>query len=193
MGADGRLGARARREGAGALLAKATVLIRTDLAGADGDPRFIAASAVVIGIVMSAGILALTGYYTGTEYRPVKDVGKTSLTGPATVILSGLSVGFESAVYTPLVIGAAVFCASSSFSAATCFSNSATLAAAAAAPAVAEAWARPSSWSRASTAAGSYPPLRTVGRAPEAGAPPLARLLSKMDRPWSLMARRFLV
>ena len=75
----------------------------------EGDPRVIASLAVVIGIVMAAGILALTGYYTGTEYRPVKDVGKTSLTGPATVILSGLSVGFESAVYTTLVIGAAVF------------------------------------------------------------------------------------
>ncbi len=83
--------------------------IAESLSGADGDPRFIAASAVVIGIVMSAGILALTGYYTGTEYRPVKDVGKTSLTGAATVLLSGLSVGFESAVYTTLVIGAAVF------------------------------------------------------------------------------------
>ena len=64
---------------------------------------------MVIGIVMAAGILALTGYFTGTEHRPVKDVGKTSLTGAATVILSGLSVGFESAVYTTLVIGAAVF------------------------------------------------------------------------------------
>jgi K(+)-stimulated pyrophosphate-energized sodium pump len=80
-----------------------------EFASLDGDPRFIAATAVVIGIVMSAGILALTGYFTGTEYRPVKDVGKTSLTGAATVILSGLSVGFESAVYTTLVIGAAVF------------------------------------------------------------------------------------
>jgi len=79
------------------------------IAGADGDPRVIAALAVVIGIVMAAGILALTGYYTGTEHRPVKDVGKTSLTGAATVILSGLAVGFESAVYTTLVIGAAVF------------------------------------------------------------------------------------
>ncbi len=64
---------------------------------------------MVIGIVMSAGILALTGYFTGTEYKPVKDVAGTSLTGAATVILSGLSVGFESAVYTTLVIGAAVF------------------------------------------------------------------------------------
>lgn len=80
-----------------------------DMVGAEGDPRIIASVAVVIGIVMAAGILALTGYYTGTEYRPVKDVGKTSLTGAATVILSGLSVGFESAVYTTLVIGSAVF------------------------------------------------------------------------------------
>ena len=79
------------------------------MAGAEGDPRIIASLAVVIGIVMAAGILALTGYFTGTERRPVKDVGKTSLTGPATVILSGLAVGFESAVYTTLVIGAAVF------------------------------------------------------------------------------------
>ncbi|QCW49508.1 sodium-translocating pyrophosphatase [Nocardioides dongxiaopingii] len=75
----------------------------------EGNPALIASVAVVIGIVMAAGILALTGYYTGTEYKPVKDVGRTSLTGAATVILSGLSVGFESAVYTTLVIGAAVF------------------------------------------------------------------------------------
>jgi K(+)-stimulated pyrophosphate-energized sodium pump len=85
------------------------VLDKISSSGADGDPRVIASVAVVIGIVMSAGILALTGYFTGTEYKPVKDVGKTSLTGAATVILSGLSVGFESAVYTTLVIGSAVF------------------------------------------------------------------------------------
>ena len=76
---------------------------------ASGNPAVIAALAVLIGIVLAAAILALTGYYTGTEYRPVKDVGRTSLTGAATVILSGLAVGFESAVYTTLVIGAAVF------------------------------------------------------------------------------------
>lgn len=76
---------------------------------ADIGPGVFAAGAVVIGIVLAAAILALTGYFTGTEYRPVKDVGKTSLTGAATVILSGLSVGLESAVYTAIVIGAAVF------------------------------------------------------------------------------------
>jgi K(+)-stimulated pyrophosphate-energized sodium pump len=81
----------------------------TDMSDASGDPRLIASVAVVIGIVMAAGILALTGYFTGTEFRPTKDVATTSLTGAATVILSGLSVGFESAVYTTLVIGGAVF------------------------------------------------------------------------------------
>jgi K(+)-stimulated pyrophosphate-energized sodium pump len=74
-----------------------------------GNPAVIATIAVIIGIVLAAVILKLTGYYTGTEYKPVKDVAQTSETGGATVILSGISVGFESAVYTALVIGAAVF------------------------------------------------------------------------------------
>jgi K(+)-stimulated pyrophosphate-energized sodium pump len=64
---------------------------------------------VVIGIVLAVLILSLTGYYTGTEDRPVNNVGKTSLTGPATVVLSGISVGLESAVYTAIVIGAAMY------------------------------------------------------------------------------------
>ncbi len=73
------------------------------------DPRIVAIGAVVIGIVLAAVILSLTGYYTGTEDRPVRDVGKTSLTGAATVVLAGISVGLESAVYTAIVIAAAVY------------------------------------------------------------------------------------
>ncbi|MDT7729161.1 MAG: K(+)-stimulated pyrophosphate-energized sodium pump [Actinomycetota bacterium] len=74
-----------------------------------GNPAIIATFSVIIGIVLAALILKLTGYYTGTEYKPVKDVAATSETGGATVILSGISVGFESAVYTALVIAGAVF------------------------------------------------------------------------------------
>jgi K(+)-stimulated pyrophosphate-energized sodium pump len=73
------------------------------------DPRIVAIGAVVIGIVLAVLILSLTGYYTGTEDRPVSNVGKTSLTGAATVVLSGISVGLESAVYTAIVIAAAVY------------------------------------------------------------------------------------
>ncbi|GLZ32960.1 K(+)-insensitive pyrophosphate-energized proton pump [Lentzea sp. NBRC 105346] len=75
----------------------------------NGNPSLIAAVAVIIGIVLAGVILWLTGYFTGTEHKPVQEVGRTSLTGAATVILSGISVGFESAVYTALVIGAAVY------------------------------------------------------------------------------------
>jgi K(+)-stimulated pyrophosphate-energized sodium pump len=84
----------------------------SDLKGAtqaSGSPAAIAFIAVIIGIVLAGVILWLTGIYTGTEHKAVQDVGRTSLTGAATVILSGISVGFESAVYTALVIAAAVF------------------------------------------------------------------------------------
>jgi K(+)-stimulated pyrophosphate-energized sodium pump len=73
------------------------------------DPRIVAIGAVVIGIVLAVLILSLTGYYTGTEDRPVNNVGKTSLTGAATVVLAGIAVGLESAVYTAIVISAAVY------------------------------------------------------------------------------------
>ncbi|MEO5834937.1 MAG: sodium-translocating pyrophosphatase [Nakamurella sp.] len=79
------------------------------VAGATGSPAVIALIAVLIGIVLAAVILWLTGYFTDTNFKPTKGVGKSSITGAATVILAGISVGFESAVYTALVIGAAVF------------------------------------------------------------------------------------
>ena len=69
----------------------------------------VALGAVLIGIVLAGAIQLLTGYFTETNRRPVKDVAKTSLTGPATVILSGISLGLESAVYSALLIGAAVY------------------------------------------------------------------------------------
>lgn len=75
----------------------------------DGDPRTLAIVAVAIGIVLAALIQQLTGYFTETNRRPVKDIGKSSLTGPATVILAGIGIGLESAVYTALLIGLSVY------------------------------------------------------------------------------------
>ena len=75
----------------------------------DRDPRLMAIGAVVIGIVLASVIQLLTGYFTESNKRPVKDIVRTSLTGPATVILAGFTVGLESAVYTALLIGASVF------------------------------------------------------------------------------------
>ncbi|MFD7619586.1 sodium-translocating pyrophosphatase [Streptomyces sp. NPDC059802] len=74
-----------------------------------GDPRIFALVAVAIGIVLAALIQQLTGYFTETSRRPVKDIGKSSLTGPATVVLAGISIGLESAAYTALLIGLGVY------------------------------------------------------------------------------------
>ncbi|MEV4654970.1 sodium-translocating pyrophosphatase [Micromonospora sp. NPDC049301] len=79
------------------------------LADVDRNPRLVAIGAVIIGIVLAAAIQALTGYFTETNRRPVQDIGKSSQTGAATVILAGISIGLESAVYSALLIGAGVF------------------------------------------------------------------------------------
>jgi K(+)-stimulated pyrophosphate-energized sodium pump len=87
---------------------------KVDATGAITDPavdglRIRAAVAVIIGIVLAGIILWLTGHFTGTDKRPTRDVARTSRTGAATVILSGIGVGLESAVYTAVIIGAAVY------------------------------------------------------------------------------------
>src|SRR5262249_8264366 len=74
-----------------------------------GDPRLLVIGAVVIGLVLASAIQLLTGYFTETNRRPVKEITDSSRTGSATVILSGISVGLESAVYSALLIGAAVY------------------------------------------------------------------------------------
>jgi K(+)-stimulated pyrophosphate-energized sodium pump len=79
------------------------------ISGYNGNPRWIAFGAVIIGIVLASAIQLLTGYFTETTRRPVRDIGQSSETGAATVILSGISSGMESAVYSALLIGAAVF------------------------------------------------------------------------------------
>ena len=78
------------------------------LASLAGDPRLLASAAVAIGVVLAGVILWLTGYFTGTDSRPTLHVARTSLTGAATVVLAGVGVGFESAVYTAGVIAAAI-------------------------------------------------------------------------------------
>ena len=74
-----------------------------------GNPRWLAIGAVLIGLVLASAIQLLTGYFTETNRRPVREIGESSRTGPATVILSGVAVGLESAVYSALLIAGAVY------------------------------------------------------------------------------------
>ena len=79
------------------------------VAGLSGSPALFSWLAIVVGIVLAATIQLLTGYFTETNRRPVKDIGEASTTGPATVILGGITVGLESAVYSALLVGLALY------------------------------------------------------------------------------------
>ena len=61
-------------------------------------------TAVGVGVVLAILIDRLTEYFTGTHAAPVNDIKRSADTGPATLILNGVSVGFESSVWSVLVI-----------------------------------------------------------------------------------------
>ena len=81
----------------------------SDVADLAVSPQVLGFVSVLIGVILAATIQQLTGYFTETSRKPVRDIGRSSLTGPATVILSGISLGLESAVYAALLIGGAVY------------------------------------------------------------------------------------
>jgi K(+)-stimulated pyrophosphate-energized sodium pump len=57
-----------------------------------------------IGVGLAVAFNPLTSYFTSTRKAPVKEIVQSANTGPATVILSGLSVGMESSVWALMVI-----------------------------------------------------------------------------------------
>ncbi len=61
-------------------------------------------AAVAVGVLLAILIDRLTEYFTGTEASPVRDIKKSADTGPATFILQGVAVGFESSVWSIVVI-----------------------------------------------------------------------------------------
>ena len=62
-----------------------------------------------IGILLCIGLNRVTEYFTGTEYSPVRGIKKSCTTGHATTIIEGFAVGYESAVWTALILALAIF------------------------------------------------------------------------------------
>jgi K(+)-stimulated pyrophosphate-energized sodium pump len=69
------------------------------------------AALTAIGVGMAVAFNPLTSYFTSTRRPPVKEIVKSTGTGPATTILSGLSVGMESSVWALVVIVVSFICA----------------------------------------------------------------------------------
>jgi len=62
----------------------------------------------VVGVLTSAAFVFITQYYTEDKYRPVKEIIRSCQTGPATNIITGLSVGLENTALPAITIGIAI-------------------------------------------------------------------------------------
>ena len=62
----------------------------------------------VIGIVITVLIVAITEYFTGSQFSPVRGIARASQTGHATNIIAGLAVGLEAAAPPVFVIGVGI-------------------------------------------------------------------------------------
>ena len=80
------------------------------LGSAPGGWMWLAASGIV-GIIASVVIVFVTQYYTDGKYGPVKSIVQASRTGPATNIVTGVAVGFESTLVTTLIIAVSLLSA----------------------------------------------------------------------------------
>ncbi|MEZ5383734.1 MAG: sodium-translocating pyrophosphatase [Microthrixaceae bacterium] len=67
--------------------------------------------AVVAGVVLGQVASRITQYFTSSSFRPVRDIAESGRTGPATVVLSGISSGLESAVWAVIAVGGAILVA----------------------------------------------------------------------------------
>jgi K(+)-stimulated pyrophosphate-energized sodium pump len=87
----------------GGLAAIAFYPITTAMMSESGNAAGIFGSAL-IGLALTAALVVITEYYTGTEYKPVKTIASASLTGDATNIIAGLGISMKATALPVLAV-----------------------------------------------------------------------------------------
>ena len=93
-----------------ALLLTTNLMLQTNGNAPSGVPVWVYFfGAGIVGLATSVAFVYITQYYTAGSYRPVREIAEASKTGPATNIISGTAVGYETTFVTAITIGIALF------------------------------------------------------------------------------------